>query len=176
MEDEKITAAFLEDKGLDPAKGFLVAMHPGAGLPSRQWGLDRFTESARLLSQAGAKVLVFGGLAEREAALHIKREVPEVLNLSGKTGVRQMASLMARCKVFVGNDAGPSHVAAAMKIPCVLVFSGDGSGDQGPYGVPAVTLTKPVGPAEVVEAVLRLAKGPSQTDNMALPKRRNHAD
>jgi ADP-heptose:LPS heptosyltransferase len=183
MEDDKIAAAYFEDKGLEPERDLIVALHPGASQNSRQWGTERFAQTAGLLVRAGAKVLLFGGLAEREAALAIKREVPEVMNLAGKTGIRQMAGLMARCRVFVGNDAGPAHVAAAMGVPSALAFSGaNDPREQAPYGVRSVTLThpvpcspcrlavcplqgeesmkclRPVSPSELAEAALKLAR------------------
>ena len=90
---------------------------------------------------------------------------------------------MARCRVFVGNDAGPGHVAAAMGVPCVIAFSGAfDPREQAPHGVRCVTLSHPVpcspcrknvcplegaeqmkclrplAAAEVVEAALKLAR------------------
>jgi ADP-heptose:LPS heptosyltransferase len=185
MEDDKIAKALFEDKAFDLGREVLVALHPGAGAPAKQWGTENFAETARALVRGGARVLVLGGIKDREAALAIKRAVPEVVNVAGKTGIRQMAALVARCGVFVGNDSGPGHVAAAMGVPVVLAYSGAGDSREGaPYGVPSVILThpvpcspcekaecpltgddhmkclRPVTPAEVAEAALRLARLP----------------
>lgn len=157
MENEKITQAFFEGKSIQPGIDLIVGIHPGAGAPSKQWGQNNFIGAARYLAKHKAKILIFGGLSEIEAGKAIKRAVPEAINISGKTSVRQMASLMARCDVVLSNDSGPAHIAAAMGVPVALAFSGANDPKVwAPHGVPLAVLQNPVecSPCEKYECPL----------------------
>ena len=135
-EDEAFAQSFLEAQGAKPTDA-LVALCPSAGHSAlKQWPLDHFVELAqRLHDQESVRLLLVGGPGEEalgeafEAALG-----PAVINAVGKTTLRQMAALLARCRCFVGNDAGPMHVAAAMNVPTVALFGSSCHHRYGPWG------------------------------------------
>jgi ADP-heptose:LPS heptosyltransferase len=102
-----------------------IGVHLGAATPSKRWGPDDF---AALIHELEAvtegELLIFGS----EDDLAFAQEVMDglkapVVNLVGKLTLRQMASLAATCKVFVGCDTGPTHLAAACGVPVVSLFS-----------------------------------------------------
>ena len=100
-------------------EGRVVAIHPGARWPTRQWDPSRYAEVARRAS-AHARVLVLGGPGEEELARRIASE-------SGATAVtgldlRELAALLASCDAFVGPDSGPVHIAVAVGTPTVGIF------------------------------------------------------
>lgn len=114
-------------------RGFLVALAPGANLDRRQWPASRFAAVARtIIRQRGAKVVIVGGaddvaLAERLAAEAGCAE--SILDLTGKLSLGETASLLAQCRLFIGNDSGPMHIAAAMGAPCVEISCHPKDGD-----------------------------------------------
>lgn len=102
----------------------LVALAPGAGIERRRWPIDRFAELAVLLAQAmSAQVVIVGGPSDEALGRAIVAEVgdtaAQVLDLAGRTSLGATAAVLRRCSLFVGNDSGPMHMAAAMHTPCV---------------------------------------------------------
>ncbi|MFL5733623.1 MAG: glycosyltransferase family 9 protein [Chloroflexia bacterium] len=134
-------AALLGDIGRNRARP-LVALHPGAGWYSkaRIWPVERFATVAGGLMQAhDATVVVLGGPDEVEIASELERIVgsgERLLNLAGCTTVHETAALIERCDLFVGNDSGPMHIAAAVGTPVVAVFGPSNQGAWGPYTPP----------------------------------------
>jgi len=100
----------------------LVGLFPGAGHPSRRWPLERFAElAARFERNDGLRVLVFPGPEERPLlgemrALFSRTTVFLDLNIP------QLAAALAPLAVFVSNDTGPLHVAAAVGTPVVMLL------------------------------------------------------
>jgi lipopolysaccharide heptosyltransferase II len=101
----------------------LVAIHPGASRPERAWSAGRFGELAAALSQDGFRVVVLGAEQDRDAARVVLAAAGgTALDAVGLGGLGTMAALVERCELFVGNDSGPMHVAAAMGTPTVSLF------------------------------------------------------
>jgi len=94
----------------------------GASQPYRVWPLDRFAALClRLLDRDITPVLV-GGPADRPAADRISEICAgRCLNTVGATSLPVTAALMRHCDLFVGNDSGPKHMAAAVGVPVVEV-------------------------------------------------------
>ena len=93
-----------------------VAIHPGSGGPRKMWPLGRFADLASRLSEAGRAVAWIAGPAEETLALprgglHWKNE-----------GLAVLAHLLSRSALFVGNDSGVAHLAAAAGCPVVALF------------------------------------------------------
>ena len=120
----------------------LLACHPGAGRysPARIWPTDRFAEVARsLVDSRGADIVVVGGPDEVELAADLEKQVErpgKVHVFAGRTSIHVTAALIERCDLFVGNDSGPMHLAAAVGTPVVAVFGPSNWDAWGPY-VPA---------------------------------------
>jgi heptosyltransferase-2 len=102
-----------------------IAIAPGAQFGSAKcWPPDRFAEVAdRLAEETDADVIVFGtavekGIAERIAA---KMQLRPMI-LAGITKLADLPALLAVCHLFIGNDSGAMHVAAAVGLPVVAIF------------------------------------------------------
>ena len=114
-------------KGKRMAGRNLVAIHPGAGNAVKRWMPERFAWVAReLVRRTGARVAVLGGPGEDGLGEPIVRALPraKVLDLRGRLRLPEMAALLANCSLFIGNDGGAGHVAAAAGAPALIVFSG----------------------------------------------------
>jgi len=102
----------------------LTLIHPGAASGSRRWPAQRFAAVARNEAARGRRVLVTGGLAERELARRVAdmAGLPLAAVVAGRTGVSELARLMARGGRLVCGDTGVAHLATALRTPSVLLF------------------------------------------------------
>jgi len=145
-----------------PGSGPVVAIHPGGGNYSlaRRWLPGKFAEVAdALVQQQGARVVLVGGADEVKLGQQVidLMHCPEyVTNLAGQTGIGEVSAFIARCALFIGNDAGLMHLATAVGTPIVAIFGPTNRRAWGPYGE-----TKAEGGGSiVVQAELDLACRP----------------
>lgn len=122
-EDEEFAHDFLASQGVSEGD-VLVGLNPGAAWPTKQWPPEKFARLADLLIEKhDCKVLIFGGPGDRpmfEAIVSQMKQQPIVAG--GKTSLKQLGALIKKCKVFVGSDTGPMHIAVAVKTPVVAIF------------------------------------------------------
>lgn len=114
-----------------------IAIGAGASYGSAKcWPPSRFAEVAnRLQSQADADVILFGTAAEARVSTAISAEMRQPpIDLTGKTAIADLPALLSQCHLFIGNDSGAMHVAAAVGLPVVAVF-----GPTDPFGTSPVT-------------------------------------
>jgi len=101
----------------------LIGLFPGAGHLSRRWPLERFAELADYLTRNdGVRVIVFAGPEERALVPQMRRLFPPSALVFDKLTISQLAAAQARLAVFVANDTGPMHIAAAVGTPVVLLL------------------------------------------------------
>ena len=117
---------------------FLAAVATGASKTPRAWHAGRFAELARMLArERGAGILVVGGKGDRREADQVLAAAGDAgIDATGGTTVRQMAALLERCGLFVGNDSGPMHVAAALDVPVLALFGPGAPAKTAPYMPP----------------------------------------
>jgi len=141
------------------ARGFL-AVHPGSGSPAKNWPMPHFLEAARRLSGASPWLLVAGPAEETLVA-------PRGSILAREWPLRLLAAALARAGLFLGNDAGVSHLAAAAGAPTLVLFGPTDPALWAPVGPRVLTLRAPsaslarLEPDEVVDAGLRLRSAAS---------------
>jgi lipopolysaccharide heptosyltransferase II len=114
----------LRDAGCPPG-GLRVAFGAGAAYGSAKcWPANRYAELARhLVSEYGARVLLFGAASEAAVAAEVELGAGRgVINLIGRSAIGDLPGLLSRCRLFIGNDSGAMHVAAAVGLPVVAVF------------------------------------------------------
>jgi ADP-heptose:LPS heptosyltransferase len=106
------------------ADGLKVGLFPGAGWKLREWMPERFAAIGDLVAKRfGAQVLLFGGPNELELVNHVAGLMAaESISFAGNLPIRQFAALVAQCDLFITNDTGPMHIAAAMHTPTVALF------------------------------------------------------
>ena len=102
----------------------VVALAPGAspGWPTKQWGQEAYAQVAIRLTQENIAVLIVGAGYETPLAAFIKSQCPEVLDLTGKTSIRQLAAVLAQVDLLIGNDSGAAHLAAATGTNTLTIF------------------------------------------------------
>lgn len=103
----------------------VIGINPGAAYgTAKRWFADRFAElSNRLKSIPDVCFLVFGGPGEEALGKQIAASVGNrCINLCGKTSLRQAIALIDQCRLFITNDSGLMHVAAALNLPQIAIF------------------------------------------------------
>ncbi|MBI5098088.1 MAG: lipopolysaccharide heptosyltransferase II [Nitrospirae bacterium] len=148
-----------------PRKGVLqyaptIGINPGATYGSaKRWMPERFAELIfRIINEMNGRVIIFGSKSENEIADEIVglvktqraiRESPlpqklktHILNMAGKTNLRELAALIAECDAFITNDSGPMHMASALFVPVVAIFGSTNKASTGPFGEGHNIITK----------------------------------
>jgi heptosyltransferase-2 len=105
----------------------VVGFAPGAAYGhAKRWPPARVGEViARVARERGAVSILVGAYGDREAGREIELSLPvgvSVVNLIGRTDLRQLAGILARCSAFVSNDSGAMHLAAAVGVPVTAIF------------------------------------------------------
>jgi len=102
----------------------LVGIFTGAGHASRRWPVERFGELARRLEgNDGVRVVLFAGPEERAMLAEVRAQFPPSTIVFDRLTVPQLAAAQARLAVFVSNDTGPMHIAAAVGTPVVILMA-----------------------------------------------------
>jgi len=149
-DSEKYIDEILKENNIS-AKDKLVAIHPGASCISKRWFPERFAETADILiDEYNVKILVIAG---EKDILYSKRVISKIRNkvidLSGRTSLRQLASLLSRCSLLISNDSGPCHIATAVGCPVIAIFGRNQKGLSPirwrPLGERDIVLHKEVG-------------------------------
>lgn len=116
--------ADLKIKGNDLVIGF----HPGCNTLKnhikRRWAPERFILlGKKLINKKNAKIIIFGGPEEKQLKDLIKENINSANVLTVETkSLSESAAVMKRCNIFVSNDSGNMHIAAALKIPVVAII------------------------------------------------------
>ena len=121
-----------------PAGEPFVGLGPTANWPDKMWPAERFVSLAAGLAQRmpGVRFAVFGGpgVAERAAASRVVAELSGAVDLVGLLTLPQAAACLERCVLFVGNDSGLMHLAAASGTPTLGLFGPTPASEYGPAG------------------------------------------
>lgn len=136
MEEEKQAAIQLLAQQKIPEGAKIVGVNPGAAYGSAKcWLPERFRSVIqKLIEDPQVYVLCFGD----QTGVSVVREICEglssqVINLAGTTSLRELIALIQQCSVFLTNDSGPMHIAAALKVPLVALFGSTSDVATGPY-------------------------------------------
>jgi heptosyltransferase-2 len=131
----------------------IVGLAPGAAYGSaKRWAPDRMAQvAARLALEDGIRPVLVGAPADRDIAQEVVAHAERggvatgtVVNLAGRTTLRALMGVMARCAAFLSNDSGAMHLAAALDVPVVAIFGPTRewatSPLPGPAGKPAIVV------------------------------------
>jgi heptosyltransferase-2 len=126
-EDVANSVSLLEGFGIGDGEEYTVVAFRAVA-ESRRWGSDNYTALIKsIVANHKLKVVLLGTDEDHKTGDNIAQAAGtrEVINLAGKTSIREAASVLSRAKFFVGNDSGPAHLAAAVGIPVVVLSGAD---------------------------------------------------
>lgn len=114
-----------------------LGVGPGSKMPAKRWPLERFCGVIqRLMERHDIWPVVFGGREDQASGEQLLAGWGRGYNAAGALSVRASAAALQHCALYLGNDTGTMHLAAAAGTPCVAVFSArDWPGAWYPYGV-----------------------------------------
>ena len=118
--DRETASRFLKMAGREP----IVAIHPGSGGEKKNWPVENFAAVARWVSdELAAQLLIVEGEADEQSV----KKLTDLLGARTPTVARglklvELAAVLERCALFLGNDSGVTHLAAAVGIPVVALF------------------------------------------------------
>ncbi|AZO42327.1 glycosyltransferase family 9 protein [Mesorhizobium sp. M7D.F.Ca.US.005.01.1.1] len=140
-----------------------IAMHAGASFEGRRWQPERFAAAIdEIAGETGLDIVLVGGPDEREIAEHIiASTVAPVVNLVGTLSLESLLAVLEQARLFLGNESGPMHMAAATGTPVVGLFGLTHPSRWGPIGVPSISLQPPM-PCACVAKDLCRAPDPSK--------------
>lgn len=122
-ESGEVAARFLEESGLGAAET-VAGLIPTAGMADKRWGAEKFGELAGRLSRDGCGIVCFASRDEEEmfAAIEAGAGGGAARWYFEGGNVLDTAAVMRRCRLVVGNDSGPLHLADAVGAACVGIY------------------------------------------------------
>ncbi|MCX6829777.1 MAG: lipopolysaccharide heptosyltransferase II [candidate division Zixibacteria bacterium] len=132
----------LRENGIDES-GQFVAIAPQAVAESRRWGSDNYAALAQtILSSSGGRLILVGTDSERAAGAQIAGDDKRIVNLCGRTDIGSAAALLKKACLFIGNDSGLAHLAAAIGIPLVILSGADNPAETSPLSEKKTVIIK----------------------------------
>jgi heptosyltransferase-2 len=125
----------------------LCGLAPGAAYgPAKKWFPERYAAVAdRLMMSHDAQVLMMGSESDRDSLNAVQGFTKNrLVNLAGKTNLKEAIALIAKCHLFISNDSGLMHVAGALGIPTVAVFGSTNPTTTSPVGEKSIVIYKGV--------------------------------
>jgi heptosyltransferase-2 len=122
--DEDLVDGFMA--AANPDQRELVGVHLWGMIPAKRWPIGRWTETIAGLLASERRVLAVGSLNEWPAIEQVRAKLGSqaaaMVNCAGRFSLPQLFALMTRFRLFLANDGGPMHVAAAMGVPTLGLF------------------------------------------------------
>lgn len=114
----------------------LIAINPMARWKTKLWEPERFAHLAeRIRKELSCDIVFTGSLHDRSIIKEIIDRMDEtVLNMAGKTNLKELAYLYSKCDLLISTDSGPMHIAAAMGCSAIALFGPTAPWRTGPYG------------------------------------------
>jgi ADP-heptose:LPS heptosyltransferase len=137
-EDDRQQAARLLD-GVPGVPGVAgdgpLAVHPGAGAEVKLWRATALGEVIGHLARPDETVILTGSAGEAELTAAVARQAGRpTLDLAGRTDLGTLMAVLARCRLALGPDSGPLHLAAALGVPTVHLYGPADEARFGPWG------------------------------------------
>ncbi|MBU2464569.1 MAG: glycosyltransferase family 9 protein [Candidatus Edwardsbacteria bacterium] len=101
----------------------IIGIHPGAGNRQKRWPAEKFVTIGKELADRGYQLIVFGGSEEAELVNKVASGIgPKGFRLIGNNDLSSTLALINKCQIFLSNDSGLAHCAAALGVATVVVF------------------------------------------------------
>ena len=127
-------AARLKAVGLEDARrAQLAVIHPAAAFATKQWATENFARVAEQLAAQNLKVVVITAANQVQIADELKRKTAAPVVAFTDLYLPEITALLARARLFLGNDSGIAHMAAAVQTPSVVIFGSSNTAHWRPW-------------------------------------------
>jgi heptosyltransferase-2 len=138
VSDERLEQArrFLETAGTDLSKPTIALGVGSTNSRAKRWPAERYATLAdRLQVEAGVNILIVGSPDESDVAAEVSAAASQpVINLSGNTSLAEVTAISSVCDLFISNDMGLAHVAAATGTETIVIFGPTNDVTTRPFG------------------------------------------
>ncbi len=138
LTDTEINTAgeWLRENAGDQNQTNMIAVAPGSKWESKIWPEERYAEVVELLiAKHDVFPIIFGGPEDSDTGGRLLKRLGRGANAAGVLNVREAAAGLKKCRIYLGNDTGTMHLAAAVGTPCVAIFAAiDWAGRWAPFG------------------------------------------
>lgn len=148
-------------KNIIPDDAYVIALGPSANWPAKQWPIEKFKMLAQKLTASNspftnARILIVAAPHEREQVVSLINALPPsiVIEAIGHD-LLTVAACLKRCRLFVGNDSGLMHIAAAVGIPTLGLFGPGFEKIYGPWGDHCTTVRTPESAEELLSRITK---------------------
>ena len=117
----------------DPVNSKIALVHPVAAFPTKQWATENFARVAEYLDEKGFTVVAVGTKKESSVLEKLKTLSKVSINTFDDLTLPEITALAAKASLFVGNDSGIAHIAAAVKTPTVVIFGSSNRAHWSPW-------------------------------------------
>lgn len=143
--EKRFTDTFIKHNGNN---NIFVGFHIGAGYPSKLWTPEKYgILIKRLHDELGFNAILVGGREDRVIVKRIESVIRDTdsIDCTGIANIKETAALIGKCNLFIGNDSAPVHIAAAIGIPVIVIFSAANNPiGWKPFGSDVACITKDV--------------------------------
>jgi len=144
-EDRRVAEAWLSQRGAyERVRKGLVALHPGSGSRKKLWPIGNFFNLAeKITGDLRLNTILFIGPAERDYLGSELERMRSIIPIWAEDiPLIHVAALLDRCRCYIGNDSGITHLAAAVGLPTIALFGPTDPEMWGPRGERVVILRK----------------------------------
>lgn len=117
--------ALLENDGIMPAD-IIIGLNPGAKWETKKWPLANWVEFLTMCRSNKIKILLFGDDNDQMFVSQIVKEIGDarnfLVNLAGRTDLRQLMALIKQCRLLITGDSGTLHIAQALAVPVLILL------------------------------------------------------
>ncbi len=139
------TLSFFSTEQIPPLpEGRWIALHPGSKDGFKRWPVEHFASVGRMLQNLGCKILITGTKDEQEVMAAVAKLIPGATLADASLPLRSFAALLNQIDLLISNDTGPVHLACALNVPVIALYSATDPKLCGPHLAPrALAIAKP---------------------------------
>ena len=122
--------------GEQGVRGKFILIHPGAAFATKQWEPEKYAQLANQLAAKGHPVVFTIGPGETSVLEAVRQACASAVRFLDPLSIGKFSALASLCRVYIGNDTGTTHIAAALGKRIAVIFGSSDSGVWHPWGVP----------------------------------------
>lgn len=126
-------SARLRAAGLDETRTPFAVIHPAAAFDTKQWATERFARVAEILASRGLAIVAITASTEAHVADRLKKQMTAPVVAFTDLSLPEVTALLSQARLFVGNDSGIAHMAAAVGVPSVVIFGSSNTAHWRPW-------------------------------------------